>query len=93
LVLCCCDFVSLVLGSVTHKPFDMNCDFSWIYRAGDDDGGGGEDLHLAEPQLQGRLPEQHELRQRLQDGELPRRRLQDSALPTQVLLHKELLMG
>jgi hypothetical protein len=73
--------------------FDLSCDFYRVCRAGDDDSGGGEDLQVAEPQLQGGLHELDQLRQRVQDGGLPRRQVQDALPREQVLLHKGLLTG
>uniref|UniRef100_A0A0E0NI32 Uncharacterized protein n=1 Tax=Oryza rufipogon TaxID=4529 RepID=A0A0E0NI32_ORYRU len=62
------------------------------HRDGDDQGGGGEALPVAEPQVQGHVREQQQLRQRVQDGELPRRRVQVARPRAQVLLQEGLLV-
>jgi hypothetical protein len=61
-------------------------------REDDGQGGGGRDaLPVAEPCLQRRVPQQHQLRQRMQDGEVHRRRVQDGRRHAQVLLQEGLL--
>ena len=63
-------------------------------RDGDDAGGGGAALRVAEPQVRGRLHEEEQLRARVPDGGLPLRRVQAPRRhPAQVLLHQGLLAG
>jgi hypothetical protein len=53
----------------------LNLSVAGRCRAGDDQGGGGEALPVAEPPVQGPVHEQQQLRQRVPDRELPRRRV------------------
>lgn len=61
-------------------------------RDGDDEGGGGEALHVAEPPVRRRLHEQEQLRERLQDGGLPVGRVQVARHRAQVPLQADLLV-
>uniref|UniRef100_A0A8R7JUM3 Uncharacterized protein n=1 Tax=Triticum urartu TaxID=4572 RepID=A0A8R7JUM3_TRIUA len=64
----------------------------WLHcRDGDDEDGGGPDVPVAEPQVQGHLPQQQQLRRRVPHRELPRRRVQHAPRRAQVLLQADLL--
>lgn len=56
-----------------------------------DEGCGGEDMRVSEPQVRGAVREEVQLRQRVPDGGVPRRGLPWCPAPQQVLLHQDLL--
>lgn len=71
--------------------FDGLCCTIRACRDGDDEGGGGEALRVAEPQVRGRVHEEEQLRARLHDRGLPVGGVQVPRHRAQVLLQEALL--